>query len=105
VLVTVRREDRSTVAEFERLVAQIPSVVLAQRLFGDWQGSLRRTELAGIVAGYLFAGVLEGLVAVSASVMASQRREAPWVPRCSWMVGREPVILSSCQRRRPLRGR
>jgi hypothetical protein len=25
-------------------------VVLAQRLFGDWQGRLRRTELAGIVA-------------------------------------------------------
>lgn len=35
VLVTMRREDSSTLAEFERLVAQIPNVVQAQRLFGD----------------------------------------------------------------------
>jgi hypothetical protein len=32
VLVTMQREDSDTVAEFERLVAQIPNVVQAQRL-------------------------------------------------------------------------
>ena len=32
VLVTMQREDSETVAEFERLVAQIPNVVQAQRL-------------------------------------------------------------------------
>jgi DNA-binding Lrp family transcriptional regulator len=35
VLVTMRREDSGTVAEFERLVAGIPQVIQAQRLFGD----------------------------------------------------------------------
>jgi len=35
VLVTMRREDSDTVAEFERLVAEIPNVIQAQRLFGD----------------------------------------------------------------------
>ncbi len=34
VLVTMQREDSDTVAEFERLVAQIPNVVQAQRLVG-----------------------------------------------------------------------
>lgn len=35
VLVTMRRADSPTVAEFERLVAKIPNVIQAQRLFGD----------------------------------------------------------------------
>ncbi len=35
VFVTMRQEDRDTLLGFERAVAQIPNVVLAQRLFGD----------------------------------------------------------------------
>lgn len=35
VFVTMRYEDRETVAEFERCVAAIPNVLQAQRLFGD----------------------------------------------------------------------
>jgi DNA-binding Lrp family transcriptional regulator len=35
VLVTMRLEDSDTVAEFERLVAEIPNVIQAERLFGD----------------------------------------------------------------------
>jgi DNA-binding Lrp family transcriptional regulator len=35
VFVTMRQEDRDTVAEFERAVAAIPHVLQAQRLFGD----------------------------------------------------------------------
>jgi len=35
VFVTMRQGDRETVARFEKAVAEIPSVVSAQRLFGD----------------------------------------------------------------------
>jgi DNA-binding Lrp family transcriptional regulator len=35
VFVTMRQEDRETVAGFEQAVAAIPHVVQAQRLFGD----------------------------------------------------------------------
>jgi DNA-binding Lrp family transcriptional regulator len=35
VFVTMRYEDRQTVAEFEQRVADIPNVLQAQRLFGD----------------------------------------------------------------------
>ncbi|WP_037577742.1 Lrp/AsnC family transcriptional regulator [Phaeacidiphilus oryzae] len=35
VFVTMRDEDRSTVAAFEEAVADIPNVLQAQRLFGD----------------------------------------------------------------------
>jgi DNA-binding Lrp family transcriptional regulator len=35
VFVTMRQEDRETLLGFEAAVAQIPSVVQAQRLFGD----------------------------------------------------------------------
>ncbi|WP_188538022.1 Lrp/AsnC family transcriptional regulator [Kocuria dechangensis] len=35
VFVTMRQEDRTTVAAFEDAVAAIPQVVQAQRLFGD----------------------------------------------------------------------
>lgn len=35
VFVTMRQEDRDTVAAFERAVAEIPNVIQAQRLFGD----------------------------------------------------------------------
>ena len=35
VFVTMRQEDRQTVADFERGVADVPEVVMAQRLFGD----------------------------------------------------------------------
>lgn len=35
VFVTMRQGDRDTIATFENAVAQIPNVVLAQRLFGD----------------------------------------------------------------------
>ena len=35
VFVTMRYEDRETVAEFEQRVADIPNVLQAQRLFGD----------------------------------------------------------------------
>ncbi|MEV6007996.1 Lrp/AsnC family transcriptional regulator [Streptomyces sp. NPDC051976] len=35
VFVTMRYEDRETVAAFEQAVADIPHVLLAQRLFGD----------------------------------------------------------------------
>ncbi|MEV8022097.1 Lrp/AsnC family transcriptional regulator [Streptomyces sp. NPDC086554] len=35
VFVTMRQEDRDTVADFEAAVADIPYVVQAQRLFGD----------------------------------------------------------------------
>jgi DNA-binding Lrp family transcriptional regulator len=35
VLVTMRQEDRATIEHFEREVANVPNVVLAQRLFGD----------------------------------------------------------------------
>ncbi|HTJ66741.1 MAG TPA: Lrp/AsnC family transcriptional regulator [Actinospica sp.] len=35
VFVTMRYEDRETVAEFEQRVAEIPNVLQAQRLFGD----------------------------------------------------------------------
>ena len=31
----MRQEDRTTIADFERRVAEIPEVVTAQRLFGD----------------------------------------------------------------------
>ncbi|MCD1144187.1 Lrp/AsnC family transcriptional regulator [Kocuria sp. LUK] len=35
VFVTMREEDRGTVAAFESAIAEIPNVVQAQRLFGD----------------------------------------------------------------------
>jgi DNA-binding Lrp family transcriptional regulator len=35
VFVTMRQEDRDTLLGFERAVAEIPNVLLAQRLFGD----------------------------------------------------------------------
>ncbi len=35
VFVTMRQEDRSTVALFEQAVAQVPQVIQAERLFGD----------------------------------------------------------------------
>jgi len=35
VFVTMRYEDRETVADFEQRVADIPNVLQAQRLFGD----------------------------------------------------------------------
>jgi DNA-binding Lrp family transcriptional regulator len=35
VFVTMRYEDRETVAAFERQVADVPNVLQAQRLFGD----------------------------------------------------------------------
>ena len=35
VFVTLRQEDRGTVAAFEQAVAEIPNVLQAQRLFGD----------------------------------------------------------------------
>ncbi|MEU7141317.1 Lrp/AsnC family transcriptional regulator [Nocardia sp. NPDC046473] len=35
VFVTMRQEDRTTVAAFEQAVAEIPHVLQAQRLFGD----------------------------------------------------------------------
>ena len=35
VFVTMRQEDRETLLGFERAVAAIPNVLLAQRLFGD----------------------------------------------------------------------
>jgi DNA-binding Lrp family transcriptional regulator len=35
VFVTMRQEDRNTVAVFEQAVAEIPHVVQAERLFGD----------------------------------------------------------------------
>jgi len=35
VFVTMRQEDRETLLGFERAVAEIPNVLLAQRLFGD----------------------------------------------------------------------
>jgi DNA-binding Lrp family transcriptional regulator len=35
VFVTMRYEDRETVADFERRVTEIPHVLQAQRLFGD----------------------------------------------------------------------
>lgn len=35
VFVTMRQEDRQTVAHFEAAVADVPQVVSAQRLFGD----------------------------------------------------------------------
>jgi DNA-binding Lrp family transcriptional regulator len=35
VFVTMRQEDRRTIAGFEKAVAGVPSVVQAQRLFGD----------------------------------------------------------------------
>jgi DNA-binding Lrp family transcriptional regulator len=35
VFVTMRQEDRETVADFEAAVAEIPAIVTAQRLFGD----------------------------------------------------------------------
>jgi DNA-binding Lrp family transcriptional regulator len=35
VFVTMRQEDRDTLLGFERAVADIPEVILAQRLFGD----------------------------------------------------------------------
>jgi DNA-binding Lrp family transcriptional regulator len=47
VLVTMRREDSDTVAEFERQVAEIPNVIQAQRLFGD-PDYLLRVACAGV---------------------------------------------------------
>jgi DNA-binding Lrp family transcriptional regulator len=35
VFVTMRQEDRDTVADFEDRVADVPEIVTAQRLFGD----------------------------------------------------------------------
>lgn len=35
VFVTMRQEDRGTIAAFESAIAEIPNVVQAQRLFGD----------------------------------------------------------------------
>ncbi|WP_426515585.1 Lrp/AsnC family transcriptional regulator [Diaminobutyricibacter sp. McL0618] len=35
VFVTMRQEDRDTLIAFEKAVAEIPNVLLAQRLFGD----------------------------------------------------------------------
>ena len=35
VFVTMRQEDRETLLGFEKAVAEIPNVLLAQRLFGD----------------------------------------------------------------------
>ena len=59
--------DPSAGAEWVFAVGRIATLVcpvLAVHAVLRWQGSLRRTELAGIVAGYLFAGVLGGLVPV-----------------------------------------
>jgi len=41
VFVTMRQEDRQTVADFEAGVAAIPEIVTAQRLFGDHDYLLR----------------------------------------------------------------
>jgi DNA-binding Lrp family transcriptional regulator len=41
LFVTMRQEDRDTLLGFERAVAEIPSVVQAQRLFGDLDYLLR----------------------------------------------------------------
>jgi DNA-binding Lrp family transcriptional regulator len=48
VLVTMRQEDRETIIDFEDMVAAIPEVVQAQRLFGDPDYLLRvlTTDLA-----------------------------------------------------------
>lgn len=35
VFVTMRQEDRTTIADFEHAVADLPQVIQAQRLFGD----------------------------------------------------------------------
>jgi DNA-binding Lrp family transcriptional regulator len=35
VFVTMRQEDRETVADFERRLGDVPEIVTAQRLFGD----------------------------------------------------------------------
>ncbi|MDJ1134706.1 Lrp/AsnC family transcriptional regulator [Streptomyces iconiensis] len=35
VFVTMRQEDRTTIADFEQAVAGLPQVIQAQRLFGD----------------------------------------------------------------------
>ena len=43
VFVTMRYEDRETVAAFEQAVADIPNVLQAQRLFGDPDYLLRVT--------------------------------------------------------------
>ncbi|WP_171168047.1 Lrp/AsnC family transcriptional regulator [Streptomyces sp. I05A-00742] len=41
VFITMRQEDRETVREFERAVADVPQVVRAERLFGDPDYMLR----------------------------------------------------------------
>jgi len=50
VLVTMRHEDRETIAAFERQLAGIPHVLSAQRLFGDPDYLLR--VVARDVAAY-----------------------------------------------------
>lgn len=49
VFISLHQEDRDTVAEFERAVADIPHVLQAQRLFGD-PDYLLRTATADLVA-------------------------------------------------------
>jgi DNA-binding Lrp family transcriptional regulator len=50
VFVTMRYEDRETVAAFEQAVADVPNVLQAQRLFGDPDYLLR--VVARDLAGY-----------------------------------------------------
>lgn len=49
VFVTMRQEDRDTLLAFEHAVAEVPNVLLAQRLFGDPDYLLRvvTADLAG----------------------------------------------------------
>ncbi|WP_018785633.1 Lrp/AsnC family transcriptional regulator [Micromonospora sp. CNB394] len=48
LFVTMRQEDRETLLSFEKAVSEVPSVLLAQRLFGDPDYLLRivTTDLA-----------------------------------------------------------
>jgi DNA-binding Lrp family transcriptional regulator len=49
VFVTMRQEDRATIADFESQVAAIPEVVMAQRLFGE-PDYLLRVAVADLAA-------------------------------------------------------
>jgi len=65
VTVVMRHEDRSTVAEFERRVAELPEVVEAHRLFGD-PDYLLRVAVADLAAYERFVtDVLSGLPGIA----------------------------------------
>lgn len=83
VTVVMRNEDRETITEFERRVAELPEVVEAHRLFGD-PDYLLRIAVADVAAyerfrsGSLFD--LPGVAQLTSHLMMKQVKEDQGFP-------------------------